>query len=163
TGRRGMADADHLVGLTLAAVWGSHDLQRVVIANHLETAPERRRDAAVIGIFDHRGELAVLNELPPLAAKLELVARVVDRPGTVRFHVDATLNRRNHLVQAGVPRFQVEIGHTVDGRSIPTAGARVRDAWNVGTDLGRQATEGTQQAAIANEVLALRRLAIVVE
>src|SRR5262249_62020049 len=83
--------------------------------------------------------------------------------GLDRLHVDATLPRRNHLVQAGVPRFQVEIGHTVDGRSIPTAGARVRDAWNVGTDLGRQATEGTQQAAIANEVLALRRLAIVVE
>src|SRR5215471_2875320 len=123
TGRRGMAYTDHLIGFTLAAVWGPHDLQRVMIADHLETAPERRRDTAVIGIFDHRGQLAVLNELPPLTAKLKLVARVVDRPGTVRLHVDATLHRRNHLIQAGVPRFQVEIGHAVDGRSIPTAGA----------------------------------------
>src|SRR5437667_3068712 len=90
-GRRGMSYTDYLVRLALAAVWGPHDLEGVEIPHHLEVAPERGRDAAVVGIFDYRGELAILDELAPLAAKLEFVARVVDRPGAVCLHIDTAL------------------------------------------------------------------------
>src|SRR5713101_8317262 len=83
-GRRGMSHADHLIGLALAAVWGPHDLEGVEIPHHLEVAPKRGRDAAVVGIFDYRGKLAMLYALAPFAAELEFVARVVDRPGAVR-------------------------------------------------------------------------------
>src|SRR5262249_36762161 len=118
-----MSHTDHLVRLALAAVRGPHDCEGIAIPDHLEITPEGGRDAAVVGIFDYGGEPAVLDELSPLAAELEFVARVVDRPGAIRLHIDATLDGCQHLIQAGIPRFQVEIGHTVDRRPIPATGA----------------------------------------
>src|SRR5215468_10895789 len=105
--RRGMSYTYHLIGLALTAVWGSHNLEGVEIPHHLEIAPERGGDAAVVRMLHHGGELAMLDELSPLATKLEFVARVVDRPGAVRLHIDTALHGRNHLCQAGIARLQV--------------------------------------------------------
>ena len=73
-----MAHTDHLIGLALAAVRGTHDLERILVPDHLEAAPEGRRDATIIGVLHHGGQLAVLDQLPPLTAKLEFIARVVN-------------------------------------------------------------------------------------
>src|SRR5919197_619995 len=131
-GRRGMAHTDHLIGLALAAVRGAHGLERILVPDHLEVAPEGRRYATVIGVLHHGSQLAVLDQLPPLTAKLEFIARVVNRPRAVGLHIDATLHRGNHLLQAGVPGLQVEIGHAINGRPVPATGARVSDSWEIG-------------------------------
>src|ERR1700739_1369320 len=102
-GRRGMAHTDHLIGLALATVPGPHDLERLLVPDHLEAAPEGRRNATVTGVFHHGGELAVLDQLSPLTANLEFIARVINRPRAVGLHVDATLHRGKHLFQAGAP------------------------------------------------------------
>src|SRR5262249_23212800 len=113
-GRRGMANTDHLIGLTLAAVRGSHDLERLLIPNHLEAAPEGRRDTTIIGVLHHRGQLTVLDQLSPLTAKLEFIARVVNRPRAVSLHIDTTLHCGKHLFQSGIPGLKVEIGHAIN-------------------------------------------------
>ena len=158
-----MAHADHLIGLTLAAVWGAHDLDGIVIPDHLKIAPEGGRDATVIGVFDHGRELAVLDQLTPLTAKLEFIARVVDGPRAVGLHIDTTFYRGKHLCQTGVARLQVEIGHAIDGGAVPATGAGVGDSWEVGTDLRGEPAEGPLQDTMADEVLALRWLAIIVK
>src|ERR1700674_5124209 len=85
-GRRGMSDADQLRRLALAAIWRAENLQRRFIAGPFEAGPEVRRDAAIVGILEHGGELAALDQMSPFTTKLELVARIVDRPRAVGAH-----------------------------------------------------------------------------
>src|SRR5687767_4757188 len=82
--RRRVPDADHLRGLALAAIGRAEHLPRRRVANEVEAAPERGRDAAVVRILHDGAELAVLDQPAALATELELVARVIDRPAAVR-------------------------------------------------------------------------------
>src|SRR5215472_15882062 len=102
-GGRGMANTDHLIGLALTAVRGAHDLERILIPDHLEAAPEGCRDTTIVGVLHHAGQLAVLDQLSPLTAKLEFIARVVYRPQAVGLHIDATLHCGKHLFQSSIP------------------------------------------------------------
>src|SRR5262245_50100466 len=158
-----MAHTDHLIGLTLAAVRGTHDLKRILVPDHLKAAPEGCRDATIIGVLHHGGHLAVLDQLPPLTAKLEFIARVVNRPRAVGFHIDATLHRGNHLFQAGITRFQVEIGHTINRWPVPATGARVGDPREICPYLRGQAAEGTLQDTLTDQILVMGWLAIIVK
>src|SRR6185436_8619560 len=78
--RRRVADVDCLVRLALAAGRRAEHLERVAVPDYAQAAPEIRRHAAVVRVLPHAGDAPVLDHLAPLAAELELVARVVDRP-----------------------------------------------------------------------------------
>src|SRR5437868_4113797 len=82
-GGRCMAHTDHLRRLALSAEWRSHHLEGRRVAHHGERTPEGGTDAAVVRVAHHLGQSAVADDLPVLAAELELVARVVDAPGAV--------------------------------------------------------------------------------
>src|ERR1700676_4491586 len=107
-GRRGVPDADQLRRLTLAAVWRAENFQRRFIADPFETAPEVRRDAAIIGILDHGGELAAFYQLAPFTTELEFVARIVDRPRAVGAHQHAMFDAGDHFLERRVARLYVE-------------------------------------------------------
>src|SRR5262249_59929317 len=94
-----MAAVDGLIGLALAAVERAVHLERRGSADAAQAAPERRRDAAIVRVLHHAAAPAVLDALAPLAAELELVARVVDRPGQIGAHQHATADGSDHFVQ----------------------------------------------------------------
>src|SRR5262245_33194310 len=160
---RGVPDADDLVGLALATERGTEHIHRVALAGHLQVTPEGGGHAAVIRVLDHGGQLPVLDPLPPLAAELEFVARIVDGPRQVGLHVHPAFHCRHHLGKARGPGFEVEVGHAVDGRSVPTGGARVRHPGQASAGLRADATQAAQQDAVADEVFAAGKLALVVE
>src|SRR5215468_4034612 len=116
--RHGMADADDLVGLALAAPGSAEHLQRVAVADRREAAPEGRRDPTVVGVLHHIAELA---------------------------------------------GFEIQVGHAVDRRPVPTGGAGVGDTGNTGARLRRARSERALQDAARDDVFAARRLPIVVE
>src|ERR1051325_665214 len=97
-----MSDPDQLRRLALAAIRRTQHLEGRGVAYPRQAAPEVRRNSTVVGVLDDGRELAPLDQLAPFAAELELVARVVDRPGAVRRHQDAVLDPRNHGVEIGV-------------------------------------------------------------
>ncbi len=68
-------------------------LKRGGVADAAQVAPERARDRPVARVADRADDLAVLDQLPVLAAELELVAAVVDRPRRVGLQVHAVLDR----------------------------------------------------------------------
>src|SRR5262245_11899787 len=158
-----MPYADDLIGLTLTAKRRAKHIQGVTIAGHFETAPEGGRHATVIGIFDHASELPILDQLSPLAAELEFVTRVIDRPGEVGLHVDATLHRCHHVSEAGDSWFKVEIGHAVDGRPVPTGGTGIGNARQSRARLRSDTTQTAQQNAITNQIFATGRLTVIVK
>src|SRR5262245_15648101 len=161
--RHGMADADDLVGLALAAPGSAEHLQRVAVADRREAAPEGRRDPTVVGVLHHIAELAVLDPTAPFAAELELVARIVDRPGTIRLHVHPALDGADQLGERAVAGFEIQVGHAVDRRPVPTGGAGVGDTGNTGARLRRARSERALQDAARDDLFAARRLPIVVE
>src|SRR4029078_6105969 len=120
-GRRGVADANGLVRLALSALRGAADDVAASLADTLERAPKRRGNAAIIRVAHDFGQLAVLDQLAPLAAELEFVARVVDRPGEVGLDVKDALDLADQFVELRLARFKVEVGHAVDGGAIPRA------------------------------------------
>src|SRR5262245_1690421 len=119
-----MADTNHLVGFALATPRGPEHLHRLPIADARQAAPEGRGDAAVVGVLDHLAQLAVLDAPTPFASELKLVARVVDRPRTVRFDVHAALDPADEVVECALARLDVEVRHAIDRRPVPAAGAR---------------------------------------
>jgi hypothetical protein len=150
-GRRRVPDPDDLRGLALAAVRRPEHLERRGVADGREAAPERGRDAAVVRILDHARQFPVRDQEAALAAELELVARVVDRPRGVRLHEHAALDARDELAERLVARLDVEVRHSVDRRPVPAVGARVRDAGEPGALLRDRAAERTLEDAVADQ------------
>src|SRR5258708_37593573 len=103
-----MAGANGLRRLALAGMRRAEHLQRVGVADARETAPEVRADAAVVRILDDFTEGAILNPAPALAAELELVARIVDRPRAVGLHQHAVLDALDHIFQRSDAGLDVE-------------------------------------------------------
>mgnify|MGYP000208122196 CR=1 FL=1 len=66
-------------------------------------------------------------------------------------------------VGRAVTRFQVEVGHAVDGRPVPVAGTRIGDPRHGGARLGDGAAQRPLQNTGADQVIALGRGAVVVE
>ncbi len=73
-----MANSNGLIGLAFPAIGRPKDLDRVIVAHHLQIAPERRGDPSIIWFLDHRGQPSVLDELSPLAPELKFVSRIID-------------------------------------------------------------------------------------
>ena len=113
--------------------------------------------AAVVRVLHHALELAVLDQLAPFAAELELVARIVDGPRAVGAHQHAVLDAADQLLQRLIARLDVEVGHAVDRRAVPAAGAAVGDAVQAGAELRERAAQRPQQQAVLDQELLARR------
>ena len=157
-----MADADDLVGFTLAAVRRAQDLEGAGVAHGAEVAPELRGNGAVVGVFYHALEFTVFDQLAPLAAELEFVACIVDGPRTVGRHQDAVFDAANQLRQALVAGFDIQVGHAVDRRAVPTAGTAVGHAAHAGTELRQRAAQWLEQQPFTDQELLAGGGAVVV-
>ncbi len=149
-------------GSPFAAMRRAQHLQRVGVADALQAAPEIGRDAAIVGVLDHRAELAVLDHLPALASELELVARIVDGPRAVGLHQHAALDAGDHLVQRRIARLEVQVGHAVDRRTVPAVGARIGHACHSRARLRNGAAQRPLEDSGADQVDALGARAVVV-
>ena len=91
--RRGMADADGLLGSPLPQDGVPSTWRVAASPSAFRLRQKLARDAAVVGILDHRARACrSRSAASPLAAELELVARVVDRPRAVGLHQHAVLD-----------------------------------------------------------------------
>src|SRR4051812_34136459 len=79
-----MAGTHRLHRLSLAAVGRAPERPLIPRADRVHRIPEFGCDAGVGRILDHAAELAALDLPPDFAAKLEVVALVVDGPRSVR-------------------------------------------------------------------------------
>src|SRR3984893_61744 len=158
-----MSDADQLRRLALAAVGRAENLQRRFIADPFEAAPEVRRDAAIVVILDHGGELTALDQLSPFTTKLELVARIVDRPRAVGAHEYAMFDPGDHFLERRVTRLDIQVGHAIDRRPVPAVGAGVRHPGDTGTGLRNRTAKGALEDAVADQIRALGAGALIVE
>src|SRR5438105_14745084 len=160
--RRRMSNVDPLVRLALAACRSAQQDNSVRIAQPFQAAPESRRHTAVIWVLHHRSKPAVPDQTAALATELEFVAAVVDRPRIICLHKNAAVDLRDELLEGGRTGLDIEIGHAIDRRAIPVAGARIGHTGYVGARLAKTAAECPLQHAVANQITALRALAGIV-
>src|SRR5579872_5221359 len=86
-----MARAHHLLGLPLTAIRNAPQCPVVRSGNGRARIPELGGDATVARVLQHAHPLAVADLPTDLAAELEVVPLVVDRPAAVRLHIDAVV------------------------------------------------------------------------
>src|SRR5579862_7439708 len=94
-----MAGADHLLGLTLAAIRDAPQHPVIAIGDGCAGVPKLGGDAAIGRVLEHPGALAVLNLPGNLATELEIVALVVDGPTAIGLHVNRLADARENFVQ----------------------------------------------------------------
>ena len=114
-----MTNPDHLVRLGLSAIRRSVGLERRSVSHHPQAAPERRGDASVIRISKGLCEFAIFDPPGVFASKLEFISVVVDRPGPIRVHQDASLDRSDDRFKRRAPWLEIDVRHAIDGRTIP--------------------------------------------
>src|SRR5579872_7183752 len=85
---RPVARAHHLLGLALAAIGDAPQGPMLGPGDGRAGVPALRGNAAVAGILQHADTLAAAHLPADLAAELEVVALVVDRPASVGLHVN---------------------------------------------------------------------------
>ncbi len=114
-----MASTDDLIEFTLAAIGCPHDRKAVEIAHAAEIAPEVTGDPSVARVAHDFCEFAVADDLPHLAAELELIARVVDRPGVIGVHEHPVFDITHQRVDWCGARLNIQVCHPVDWGAIP--------------------------------------------
>jgi len=87
-----------LIEFAFAAVGSAHDGKGVAVSDSAQASPEALGDTPVAGVADDLGQLAVADHLAELAAELELVAAVVDRPRVVRVEEHTVFDASDELV-----------------------------------------------------------------
>ena len=94
-----MSDANDLIGLPFSAIGCSVDLKGGAIPYFFKPTPKRNRHASVIGVLHRPSDLSVLNHFSVLAAELELVSEIINRPRAVRSHEHTTLDSADDVVE----------------------------------------------------------------
>ena len=84
-----------LHGLAFAAIWRTPQGPLVAGADGVHGIPELGGDARVRRVLDHPAQLALLDLPANFAAKLKVVALVVNGPRTVGLHEDAVIGAGN--------------------------------------------------------------------
>src|ERR1019366_543595 len=118
-----MADVDDLARLPLAAVDDAPRPPFGGAGDGVAGPPELRSPPRIERVLDQTEALAVPDLPSVLGPELEVEAAVVDAPGAVRLQVDAVLGAGDHLLQAGLARFEVDVGHPDEGDAVPGLGA----------------------------------------
>src|SRR5262245_12283530 len=84
--------------------------------------PELGGDAAVARVLQHAAALAIAHFPADLAAELEVVALVVDRPAAVGLHIYA-VGRIENLFQRLPAGLEAHVGHPDERKARPPVGA----------------------------------------
>src|ERR1019366_661735 len=159
-----VARAHDLLRLPLAAVGRAPQHPVLGSGDGRAGIPELRGDAAVAGILQHVDALAVADLPADLAAELEVVALVVDRPAPVGLHVDGVIDAAEHLVKRLLARPQAHVRHADERHARPAVGAhgavgaRLADGRR---GLARSHVAGKQP--VADDIGRLRGHAFIVE
>src|ERR1043166_2701464 len=159
---RAVAGAHHLLGLPLAAVGNTPQGPMPAVRDGDALVPELGGDAAVAGILQHAHAAAVVDLPSDLAAELEVVALVIDRPAPVGFHVDAI--GVEDVVEREVAGLETHVGHADERNSRPAIGAHAAVGAGFAhrsRGLARRHVAG--ELAAADDIGALRGNAFVVE
>src|SRR6185503_653126 len=99
SGRRGaVRHVGDLPGLSLAAVDDGPRPPCVRAADEVARIPELRGDPLIGGVLQHANPLPALHFPCDLGLELKVVSKLVDRPGTVRLHVDAVIRVPEEVV-----------------------------------------------------------------
>src|ERR1041385_7767104 len=136
-----MAGANRLHRLALAAIGRAPKRPLIARADRVYRIPELGGDPRVRRVLQHAAELAALDLPPDLAAELEVVALVVDRPGAVGLHVDPIVGAADELLERErlLAREDRDVRHADDGQAAPPFCAH-RSAGTLETDHRRGVT-----------------------
>src|ERR1700728_3897958 len=118
-----VAGADHLFGLSLAAIRNAPQHPMIAIGDGRAGIPKLSGDAAVGWILEHAHALAILNLPGDLATELEIVALVVDGPAAIGLHVNGVADAREDFVERLLARQQTDVGHADQREPRPAGGA----------------------------------------
>ena len=121
-----MPRADDLLRLSFAAVGSSPQRPFVARANGIHGIPELGRDPGIRRVLQHADALAVSDLPPDFAAKLEVVALVVNRPRLIRLQIDGVVGAGNQLFerQRLLARQNADVRHPDNGQPVPALGAQ---------------------------------------
>src|ERR1700734_3416466 len=108
-GAGAVAGADHLLGLSLAAIWNAPQHPMIAIGDGGAGIPKLGGDAAVSGVLQHAYAFAVFDLPADFATELEVVALVVDGPTAIGLHVNGMADAREHLVERLFARQQTDV------------------------------------------------------
>src|ERR1700683_1214742 len=156
-GRGAVARTHHLLRLAFATIRRAPQSPVITRANGIATVPEFGGDAAVAGVLDHAALFAAFNLPADFGGKLKMVAAVVNRPGTVRFHVNGIVCIGNQIAKFPRAGLEADVRHADDRQAIPALGAHgaaaaieadVRSGFAIRKIAGKE--------AFANDVGALR-------
>src|ERR1039458_4733820 len=105
-----VAGADDLLGLPLAAIGDAPQRPVSPARDGGAGVPEFGGDAAIAGVLQHARALAAANLPGDLAAKLKVVALVVDGPTAIGLHINAAVHVEDFFERL-LAGLQAHIGH----------------------------------------------------
>src|SRR5262245_2675496 len=125
-----MTDDTHLTRLPLAVVEGAMQFIGRSAPNAIAGAPEIRRARLIRDVAQHAADFPLVDFAKRLAAELEVVALLIDRPAPVAVDENSLFNAGNELVERYIlrSRLQRDVRHPGEwnaGPRIPI-GATVR-------------------------------------
>src|SRR5687767_802487 len=123
-----MPDTDHLIRLTFSTIRGAVGAEGPCVTDFLQAFPERNGDAAVVRVAESASQLSFFNQFCVLTTELKFIAKVINRPRSVGLHQHAALDGADDFIQARLAWLQVDIGHAVDGWTVPGARPCVRNS-----------------------------------
>src|ERR1700722_5466823 len=162
-GTGAVAGADHLLGLSLAAIWNAPQHPMIAIGDGGAGIPKLCGYAAVSGVLQHANAFAVFDLPADFATELEVVALVVDGPAAIGLHVNGVADAREDFVERLLARQQTDVGHADQREPRPTGGAH--------GPVGARGADGrgglarghiANELPVANDVVGLRGHAFVV-
>src|SRR5580698_8766958 len=98
-GAGAVAGADHLLGLSLAAIRNAPQYPVLAIGDGRAGIPKLGSDAAVGGILEHANAPAILDLPSDLATELEVVALVVGGPAAIGHHINRMAHGAENFVE----------------------------------------------------------------
>src|ERR1700728_3535818 len=99
-GAGAVAGADHLLGLSLAAIRNAPQHPMIAIGDGGAGVPKLGGDPAVGRVLQHARAFAVLDLPGDLAAELEVVALVIDGPTAIGLHIDGVADAAEDFVES---------------------------------------------------------------
>src|SRR5580698_3416143 len=117
-----MPRAHHLLRLSLPTMRNPPQDPLLPRTNRIHRPPELRCYSTVRRILQHPHALPPLDLPANLAAKLKVVALVVNRPRPVRLHIDPVIGIANQLLtcQRLLPRQNTHIRHADNRQPVPS-------------------------------------------
>src|SRR3954463_10805847 len=116
-----MAGAHGLHRLTLAAIRSAPQCPLVAGANRIHRVPEVGRDSRIGWVLQHASQLTFFDLPANFRTELEVIAFVINGPGTVRLEVDTVVRVGDELLEGQrlFSRQNADIGHANQWNAVP--------------------------------------------